>query len=183
MTKKTTARGIFAVSVISFIFSIYAYLVCLDYDILPTIMTVILNSLSFGSAVCFFGLGFLESESKVYPLILLVNVVVLFVLNIAAAFITMGSDVMTLNLAGFAQIPALVALFIVLFCAFFKPQKLNNHKATLIAILLSLSYIAMIISEYLISKGNDIRLILSTVLSYLQMAVVCWWPVSEVERK
>lgn len=144
MTKKYSIC-LFILSVAVFVYSFFTYFVSLGFTAVFSIFSAILGGISLGSAIGFGGIAFGDKTKKRFPIIIAAHMLIYFIMEAAAALSTVVNEsyVVSLNVFGFAALPAEI-LFIILFVmTAVCPEKLKHSVIIIITVIVSVVFAAL----------------------------------------
>ena len=177
MSKSTVSKIALCLSAVLFAFSLYTYST-LGYGGVMLIMALLLNNTSVGGALCFGALSFGGKTKNVFCGVYIVNLALFIIMNIIALCAAVGSAAVKVSYIGLLQIPALLAVLVLLFCGFYLPEKLPKRTEVIISSAVTLIYIILMVYEFT-KTASDMNLTICTVIGYIQMCAVYWYPSAE----
>ncbi len=184
MNNITASKTAFAISLVNLIFSLYTYATYYEFKGFFLIMTIVLSSAAVGSVIGFGGLGFSKTAKKAFRSVLFLNLVIYFIMNVAAAtVVAIGSYTSYVSILGMLQLPCVLAAIVISFLSFYMPQKLPKKAAFITALCISVLFLVLCIYEIINGIGSDARSVIYNILQHIQVAVIAWYPYFSGEYK
>lgn len=182
MTEQKLAKINFIVSAVCFVAVLFIITLSMSVAMPIAFMFAFFGGISVGSAISFFGLGFVKTSRKSFMTLFLVQVIIYFLMNIVAAVkVSVLDDGITkFSFAGIAEVIALVSLAAITIFALAIKKPLDKKFNTALFCVVSATYLFLIVYVLFSHKGMSVYNVICEILQYLQivsaagfMAFIC----------